>query len=163
MSLGVDVALPNDWDLRASWSSGESHKRTGVYDNLRADRLALAMDAVRDPRTGAIVCNVQLYNPTLEQLAAAVVPRLASPGGSPGGTGTVTTTAPLASPVGLDNSIRDCLPFNAMSTGRTSPAVIDYITTPKMGDSYVDQDLPKSCLRATRLTAGQVWFLSRPA
>ncbi len=145
-SVGIDARLPNDWDLRASWQSGESHKRTGVYDNLRADRLALAMDAVRDPKTGAIVCNVQLYNPTLAQLADSVKGRLASPGGSPGGTGTVTTTAPLASPVGLDNSIRDCIPFNAMSTGRASAAVIDYITTPKIGDSYVNQDFAEILL-----------------
>lgn len=143
---GFDMAFANGWDLRASYNSGESHKRTGVYDNLRADRLALAMDAVRDPATGAIVCNVQLYNPTPAQLQAAVAGRLASPGGSPGGTGTITTTAPLASPVGLDNSIRDCIPLNAMSTGRASAAVIDYITTPKIGDSYVYQDFAEILL-----------------
>ena len=139
-NLGVDVELPNDWDLRASWQSGESKKVGGWLDGLRADRLALAMDAVRDPKTGTIVCNVQLYNPNPAQLAASVVGRLASPGGSPGGTAGATTKAPLASPIGLDNTIRDCIPFNAMTTGRKSAAVMDYVSTPKDGDSIVTQD-----------------------
>jgi len=145
-TVGMDYEFENGWNLRASYQDGESHKRTGVYGNLRADRLALAMDAVRHPTTGAIVCNVQLFNPTPEQLKASVAGRLASPGGSPGGTGTVTTTAPLASPIGLDNTIRDCVPFNAMSTGRASTQAIDYITTPKIGDSYVYQDFAEVLL-----------------
>lgn len=145
-STGFEVVLPNEWELRASWESGESHKRTGVYNNFRPDRMALAMDAVRHPVTGAIVCNVQVFNPTLQQLADSVKPRLASPGGSPGGTGRFTTTAPLASPVGLDNSIRDCIPYNAMATGRASQDVISYMSTPKIGDSYLNQDFAEILL-----------------
>ena len=161
-SAGFEATLPNDWDLRASWQSGESHKRTGVYDNFRPDRMALAMDAVRDPATGKIVCNVQLFNPTPAQLAAAVVPRLASPGGSPGGTGSFTTTAPLASPVGLDNSIRDCIPYNALATGRASAEVIDYMSTPKMGDSMLNQDFAEILLTGELIQgwAGPVSFAS---
>src|SRR5690606_37534424 len=67
-NLGLDAVLPNGWDLRASWQSGESHKRTGTFGGIRMDRVYMAIDAVRDPATGAIVCNVQLYNPTLEEL-----------------------------------------------------------------------------------------------
>src|SRR5690606_1543040 len=126
---------------RASWQSGESDKDTGVFDEVRVDRVFLAMDAVRHPETGAIVCNVQLYNPTPEQLAAAVPPgRLASPGGSPGGTGNNLTDAPLASPIGLDNSVRDCVPFNVMGNGNISRAALDYVTSPKMGRANVEQD-----------------------
>lgn len=143
-SVGFDAVLPNGWDWRASWQSGESHKRGGIYDKQRADRIALAMDAVRDPATGAIVCNVQLYNPTPEQLRASVAGRLASPGGTPGGTGVNRTTEPLASPIGLDNSIRDCIPFNVFGMGHTPQAVIDYVTTPKIGDSYVNQDFAET-------------------
>ncbi len=139
-TLGLDAVLPNGWDLRASWQSGESHKRTGVHDEIRVDRVFLAMDAVVDPATGAIVCNVQLYDPTPEQLRESVAGRLASPGGSPGGTGNHLTTDPLLSPIGLDNSVRDCVPFNAMGNGNISHAALDYVTTVKMGDSYVDQD-----------------------
>jgi len=139
-SAGFDAVLPNGWDMRGSWQSGESHKRTGIFDENRVDRMFLAMDAVRDPKTGAIVCNVQLYNPTNAQLQAAVAGRLESPGGAPGGTGPVPSKNPLLSPIGLDNSVRDCVPWNVLGQGNASSAAMDYLVTPKMGDSYVNQD-----------------------
>src|SRR5690606_21246448 len=58
----------------------------------------------------------------------------------PGGTGRFQTDEPLASPIGLDNTIRDCVPYNVFQTGNTPREVIDYIGTPKIGDSVVDQD-----------------------
>jgi outer membrane receptor protein involved in Fe transport len=139
-SVGFDAVLPNGWSLEGSWQTGESHKRTGIYDEVRVDRMFLAMDAVRDPDTGAIVCNVQTYNPTAQQLQDAAAGHLASPGGAPGGTGAVPSTDPLLSPIGLDNSVRDCVPWNVLGSGNASQAALDYLTTPKMGDSYVNQD-----------------------
>src|SRR5690606_10050688 len=70
-SVGFDWILPNDWALRASWQKGKSHKVSEVQNKIRADRMFLGMDAVRDPATGAIVCRVQLFDPTPEQLAEA--------------------------------------------------------------------------------------------
>jgi len=129
-TLGMDVMLANGWDLRASWQSGESDKRTGIYDEVRIDRVFLAMDAVRDPASGAIVCNVQLYNPTEAQLAESIAHLgLES-----------THGGPLMSPIGLDNSIRDCIPFNVMGAGNMSQAAADYMSTPIIGDSKVKQD-----------------------
>jgi outer membrane receptor protein involved in Fe transport len=145
-SVGFDYVLPNDWDLHGSWQSGESHKRTGVFDEIRVDRMFLAMDAVRDPNTGAIVCNVQLYNPTPAQLQAAVPGRLESPGGAPGGTKQPLSTNPLLSPIGLDNTVRDCVPWNVFGNGNASEAALDYLTTPKMGDSTVNQDFAEILL-----------------
>ena len=139
-SVGFDAVLPNGWDLKGSWQSGESHKRTGIYDEIRVDRMFLSMDAVRDPATGAIVCNVQLFNPTQAQLQAAIPGRIESPGGAPGGTTPPLSTSPLLSPIGLDNSIRDCVPWNVMGNGNISQAALDYVMTPKIGDSYVNQD-----------------------
>ena len=139
-SVGFDAELPNGWDMRGSWQTGESHKRTGIYDEIRVDRMFLAMDAVRDPATGAIVCNVQRYNPTPAQLQAAVAGRVESPGGAPGGTTPPLSTNPLLSPIGLDNTVRDCQPWNVFGQGNASQAAMDYMVTPKMGDSYVDQD-----------------------
>ncbi|MDR2212787.1 MAG: TonB-dependent receptor, partial [Pseudomonadales bacterium] len=129
-SVGLDATLPNGWDMRASWQSGESHKRAGVYDEGRVDRIFLAMDAVRDPATGAIVCNVQLYNPTPEQLAAS--PSVAGRTSEDG--------SPLLSPIGLDNTVRDCIPFNVMAAGGVSQAASDYMGTPRMMDDIVKQD-----------------------
>jgi outer membrane receptor protein involved in Fe transport len=139
-STGFDYILPNDWTLHGSWQTGQSHKRSGVYDEVRVDRMFLAMDAVRDPNTGAIICNVQKYNPTPAQLQAAVPGRLESPGGAPGGTRNPLSTNPLLSPIGLDNSVRDCVPWNVFGNGNASQAAMDYLTTPKMGDSEVNQD-----------------------
>ncbi|MES2604202.1 MAG: TonB-dependent receptor plug domain-containing protein [Pseudomonadota bacterium] len=139
-SVGVDAVLPNDWDLRVSWQEGEAHKQTGTSGLYRWDRVTLATDAVRDPATGAIVCNVKLYNPTIQQLAASVANRLASPGGTPGGTGSALTTRPLASPVGLDTTIRDCVPYNPFNTLSTPQEVIDYLGSDLAGDSLVTQD-----------------------
>jgi len=140
-SMGIDAVLPNDWHLRASWQSGESHKRSGAYNEIRTDRLFLAADAVRDPATGAIVCNVQRYSPTPAQLQQAVSGRYASPGGSPD-----PAAGPLLSPVGLDNSVRDCVPINIMGAGGLSKAANNYVNTPKIADDYVNQDFAELLL-----------------
>ncbi|MGV3593112.1 MAG: TonB-dependent receptor domain-containing protein, partial [Gammaproteobacteria bacterium] len=65
---------------------------------------------------------------------------LESPGGAPGGTRATPSTNPLLSPIGLDNTVRDCQPWNVLGQGNASQAAMDYMVTPKMGDSYVDQD-----------------------
>jgi outer membrane receptor protein involved in Fe transport len=135
-STGIEAVLPNDWDLRASWQSGRSDKRAGVYDEIRVDRMFLAMDAVRDPKTGAIVCNVQLYNPTPAQLAAS--PSVAGKFAEDG--------SPLQSPIGLDNTVRDCVPFNVLGSSGLTDAANDYITTPKIADGWVDQDFAEILL-----------------
>lgn len=135
-STGFDAALPNDWDLRGSWQSGKSKKRAGVYDEIRVDRMFLAMDAVRDPKTGAIVCNVQLTNPTPAQLMAS--PSLAGRTSEDG--------SKLLSPIGLDNTVRDCVPFNVLGSSGLTPEANDYITTPKIADGWVDQDFAELLL-----------------
>ncbi len=129
-SLGLDAALPGDWNLRATWQSGKSEKHTSVYDEIRIDRLFLAMDAVHDPDSGAIVCRVQLFNPTEEQLRESIAHLgLES-----------TRGGPLLSPVGLDNTIRDCVPFNIMGGGNMTREAFDYVHTPVWGHSWVKQD-----------------------
>jgi len=129
-SMGLDVALPNGWDMRASWQSGKSENQAGLYGQTRVDRMFLGMDAVRDPATGAIVCRVQLFNPTPAQLAAtpAIQGRESVVGG------------PLKSPIGLDNTIRDCVPYNIMGTGNLSQAAVDYTQSPRIELSDVEQD-----------------------
>lgn len=129
-SAGVDWLMPNGWSLRATYQSGETEKHTSVYDEIRIDRLVLAMDAVRDPTTGAIVCRVQLQNPTNEDLIASMA----------GTTLLSTRGGPLQSPIGLDNTVRDCIPFNFMGAGNMSEAALDYVTTPVWGESFVKQD-----------------------
>jgi iron complex outermembrane receptor protein len=130
-TFGFNSTLSNGWDLSGSYTSGESRKKGGQFNSLRVDREGLSRDAVIDPATGAIVCNVQLFNPTEAELAAApqIQGRVSS-----------RTGGQLRSPIGLDNSIRDCVPYNAMGAGNMNQAAWDYMHTPKTNDSWVKQD-----------------------
>jgi outer membrane receptor protein involved in Fe transport len=147
-SAGVDYEFANGWTLRGSWQSGHSDRETGIVDEQRVDRTYMALDAVVDPATGRIICNVNRFNPTPAQLAASpsVQGRLASPGGVPGGTAGAETTAPLASPVGLDGSIEACTPLNIMGLATNTLEAKSYINTPKFGDGNVDQDFAEVLL-----------------
>jgi len=137
-TAGFNATLANGWDLTGSYQTGESRKKGGQFYSLRVDREALSRDAVIDPATGAIVCNVQLVNPSEADLAA-----------SPSVQGLVSsrTGEPLASPIGLDNTIRDCVPYNAMGTEGMSQAAWDYMHTPKTNDSWVEQDFAELLLQ----------------
>ncbi len=134
--LGFDYQLPNGWDLRASWQSGETGKRADEIPSARVDREALARDAVRHPVTGAIVCNVQVLNPTPAQLAAA--PQIQGLLGDDG--------KQLQSPIGLDNSVRDCVPYNPMGGEGMSKEAWNYIHTHKAAETTVEQDFAEAIL-----------------
>lgn len=156
--LGADWSINDNWDIRASWQKGRSKKWTGQYGGLRVDRLLVAIDAVEvyndrrdvnddgiidlvaaaDRGTGTIVCNVQRYNPTPAQLAS-----------TPAIQGQVSSrdiNLPLASPIGLDNTVSDCVPLNIMGNQQISPEAEAYIQTPKYGLSKVDQDFAEVLL-----------------
>lgn len=137
-TLGFNATLSNGWDLTGSWTTGESRKAGGQFRSLRVDREALARDAVIDPATGATVCNVQLVNPSEADLAASPVVQ---------GLVSSRTGAPLASPIGLDNTIRDCVPWNAMGTEGMSQAAWEYMHTDKTNDSFVEQDFAELLLQ----------------
>ena len=125
-SIGAEADVFSDWLVKAHWQSGRSHKFTQVKGDLRVDRMFLALDAVRDPN-GNIVCRVQLFNPTTEQLAASVAGRTNKYG------------EPLMSPVGLDNTISGCVPLNPFGQGNVSPEAREYLIGDKWGTSDVHQ------------------------
>jgi outer membrane receptor protein involved in Fe transport len=49
------------WDTY--YTHGETATKLTTFNNLNADRFYAAIDAVKDPATGNIVCNVSLYAP----------------------------------------------------------------------------------------------------
>ncbi|MDR0781347.1 MAG: TonB-dependent receptor, partial [Pseudomonadales bacterium] len=53
---------------------------------------------------------------------------------------------PLASPIGLDNTVRDCVPFNVMGFGNISREAINYIGTDKYSVGIVEQDFAETVL-----------------
>src|SRR5690606_35842917 len=67
-SAGFETKLPNEWLLRGTYQYGESKLTSEAENMARIDHWYLSMDAVRDPTTGAIICNVQRVNPTPAQL-----------------------------------------------------------------------------------------------
>ena len=137
-TAGFNYDFDNSWSVSGSFSMGETDRLSHSYEHDRVDRMFLAMDAVVHPDTGAIVCRVNLpqYSPTPDQLRAA---GLAS-GLSDSRTQADPQPVPLGSPVGLDDTISGCVPFNVMGHGNISEAAIDYIGTLKKGVGIVEQD-----------------------
>jgi iron complex outermembrane receptor protein len=149
-SAGFDTRLANGWTLTGYVHYGKSEKNALLDNILRVDREFMAMDAVEvypdrrdldgdglpdlvapaDRGTGEIVCNVQRYNPTNEELAASVAGvTVPSPSGPVG----------IASPVGLDGSIENCVPLNVFGWGNASEAAQAYVVSDKSAQSEVSQ------------------------
>jgi len=137
-TLGFDWDLPSSWSLSGSYSSGETERLSYVENMMRVDRLFLAMDAVRDPNTGNIVCRVNLpqYSPTEADLRASPV----TAGHTNSRTDASANPERLAAPIGLDNTVQDCVPFNVLGFGNISQAAIDYVGTDKWSVGIVEQD-----------------------
>jgi iron complex outermembrane recepter protein len=142
-SFGFDHEFNNNWNLRASYQRGESKLTTEVENMLRIDRLHMAMDAVRHPQTGQIMCNVQLFNPSPAQLAASMAGRTVPT--------TMVTQFPngvrsVDSPIFNDNAIRDCVPLNIFGHGNASQAAADYVVSDKKGIRDLTQDFAEILL-----------------
>jgi outer membrane receptor protein involved in Fe transport len=143
-SVGFDQALPNDWNLRGTYQYGESKLTSEGNNYIRNDHWYMAMDAVRNPTTGAIMCNVQLRNPSMAELQAAAVGK------------TVPSANIIKYPSGvqpIDNilvtpqeSIRDCVPLNVFGTGNFSQEAVDYVTSDKKGLRDLDQHFAEALL-----------------
>ncbi len=146
--MGIDYTIPGiEWDLALSYQKGESKRNSQMDEMLRHDRLHLAMDAVVNPANGQIVCRVKLFNPTREQLAASVAGQVSSRAVNPYlPTGEVGNTQPLQSPIGLDNTIEDCVPINIFGSGNMTQEAIDYIGTWNASRGYVDQDFAEALM-----------------
>lgn len=152
-SGGLEYMIPGlDWNLQASYQSGRAKRNSQTFDMFRYDRYFLAADAVVHPDTGEIVCNVQVYDPGVEALAASVAGRISSrpinpyipPGGVIGEDVAAGNTQPLEAPIGLDNTIKDCVPFNVMGSGNMSREAFDYIHTDRFARGRVDQDFAEA-------------------
>ncbi|HEX7081541.1 MAG TPA: TonB-dependent receptor [Gammaproteobacteria bacterium] len=61
-TVGFETELSGGWELQGYVQSGRNDNELIFSDFLRRDRLPMAVDAVRDPATGEIVCNVTLLS-----------------------------------------------------------------------------------------------------
>lgn len=149
-AAGFDWDVPfRDWHLRGLYQKGESDRLNTFGQLWRVDRAFLAMDAVRDPATGNIICRVQQVNPTPAQLAASPsIAGLIAPRSAPGTTKPSDPGAyPVLSPIGLDNTVSGCKPANILGAGNISKEALDYINgDPKFGFGEVEQDFAELLL-----------------
>ncbi|MDX1561812.1 MAG: TonB-dependent receptor, partial [Gammaproteobacteria bacterium] len=157
LAAGFDREMSNGWTMSGYLHFGETDRVSYLDNILRVDRWFMAMDAVEvysdrrdlnddagsgnpdglpdlvadaDRGTGDIICNVNRYNPTEAQLAAAVAGITV-----PSPTGPV----PIASPVGLDGSIENCVPLNIFGWGNVSEEAQRYVVSDKWADTDVEQ------------------------
>jgi len=136
-TAGFDHMFANDWSLRGSYQYGESKLTSEGENMIRVDHWYLSLDAVRDPATGAIMCNIQRVNPSMTQLQAAAAGK------------TVLTTRINEFPTALmpitnilvtpQESIKNCVPTNFFGLGNASKEADDYMTSDKKGIRDLDQ------------------------
>ena len=173
-SAGFDWDVYKDWNLRASWQHGEYKQNSQTLNLAMTDRQFLGMDAVRDPKTGAIVCRVKLFNPTPAQLSEKakqlkmvskrpINPYLAAVGSN------LQPVPSIVDPV----SVQECVPYNVMGSGQISKEAQEYIGTTKTRLGLFKQDFAEMLLTGNlfELPAGPIggafgltwrdqWFLN---
>jgi iron complex outermembrane recepter protein len=142
-TFGFMATLPNGWDLSAMYTIGSAGKLSESHNDVRVDRAFLGLDAVIDPATGGIVCNVQLFNPSVAELQAAGAASgrknsRTDPLGQPDAPN--PDGDPLESPIGLDGSVQDCVPYTLFGRGNVDPDAVAYAQSLKKGVGQVDQD-----------------------
>jgi iron complex outermembrane receptor protein len=150
VSVGFDLDLPfRDWHVRVVYQTGDSERTNVFAGRWRVDRSFLAMDAV-DDGNGKPICRVKKVNPSAADLMASPViagyisSRSTDNAVKPGDPGAI----PLKSPIGLDNTVSDCVPYNVMGTGNISPEALAYTfgPTPKYSVGEVEQDFAELLL-----------------
>lgn len=122
-TVGFDFNIDDNWNLNGAYQYGESEIATGIINVPRTDKFFMAMDAVRDPATGQIVCNIALRNPSAAELADFMKGKLISSPLDPFG-------VPADSPIGPMNP-KECVPFNPFGLGNANQAAKDWILEPE--------------------------------
>jgi outer membrane receptor protein involved in Fe transport len=138
-TVGFDFAINDNWNLTGNYQYGESTVSTGILNVPRIDKFFMAMDSVRDPATGQIVCNIAQRNPSAAELAefmdGKLLPSPIDPLGIPGD-----------SPIGPLNP-QDCVPFNPFGLGNANQAARDWIVDPeKKQKRILEQDFAELLL-----------------
>jgi outer membrane receptor protein involved in Fe transport len=113
---GVRGTFNGDWKYELSANYGEFDEKTKVLGNLNAQRFLLAMDAVRDPASGQIVCRSKID----PRAAIGYVDTT----GAADGSGYLAANNPI-----LQQDIAACQPINLFGNGNVSQAAKNYVQT----------------------------------
>lgn len=108
---GATGTFNDDWKYEISLNYGEFRERTKVLGNFNTERLLLALDAVRDPASGQIVCRSKI------DPAAAIINQANDPA-SPEG---MFAQSQLAA------NVAACVPLNPFGQGNITPAMRNYL------------------------------------
>lgn len=112
---GAKGSFNQDWAYEFSVNYGELRQKSKVPNNLDTQRFLLAIDAVRDPATGQIVCRSKI------DPAAALINRALNPNDPSQSAMIASFTQRLASDVAA------CVPLNPFGQGNISAAAKDYL------------------------------------
>ena len=116
---GFNFDLNGNWNLNGQYQYGKSTIQTGVLNVPRIDKFFMAIDAVRHPTTGEIVCNISVANPSAAELAAFMEGKKLPSALDPLG-------VEADSPIGPLNP-SECIPFNPFGLGNATQAAKDWI------------------------------------
>jgi outer membrane receptor protein involved in Fe transport len=114
---GVRGDIGDNWNYEASLNYGQLKEKTKILGNLDVQRMLLAMDAVRDPATGNIVCRSQI-DPTAAFGYYPWVYGVLFPGGP--------TPGDPNGAARLANDVAQCVPINPLG-GNFTQAQKDYV------------------------------------
>jgi outer membrane receptor protein involved in Fe transport len=117
--VGVKGDFNEDWHYEVSANYGEHREHTDINGNVNLQRYLLAIDAVRDPATGNIVCRSQI-DPT----AAAAFE---------GAVDSAFAASQLA------NDVASCVPLNLFGSGNITDAARNYVLSNSTARSKLTQ------------------------
>jgi outer membrane receptor protein involved in Fe transport len=121
--LGVRGDFNDDWNFEVSVNYGEHREKNKILSNVNVQRYLLAIDTVRDPATGNIVCRSKVS-------PAAALGALTDDDGN---ARTVANDPRLAA------DIAACQPLNPFGVGSASAAARDYVTVDSNASGKITQ------------------------
>jgi len=140
---GVRGEFNDDWNYELSVNYGEHRERTDIRGNVNLQRYLLAIDAVRDPATGKIVCRSQIDPSARIPFENAI------------------DTAFAQSQLAAD--VAACTPVNLFGEGNITQANRDYLLTNSQARSKLTQFVANAFLSgdssaAFELPGGPIGF-----
>jgi outer membrane receptor protein involved in Fe transport len=117
---GLRGDFNDDWNYELSANYGEYKERNVIEGNVNVQRYLLAIDSVRNPATGQVVCRSQIS-------AAAAQAYVVNADGS------------VADPARLAADIAACVPVNPFGQGAVTQAARDYLLTQSRASGKITQ------------------------
>ncbi len=114
--VGIRGTFFDDWTYEASVNYGRFEQETELRNQINFQRMLYALDAVRDPATGNIVCRV-----TIDPAARVLNPAI------PAGSFDPARAAAVFQKYQADN-ISQCVPFNPFGENAPSLAAREYVS-----------------------------------